>query len=1031
MTQSPYVRVLGRTVLLGRGPGTPVRSPLQLRLLAAIAVAGPAGLTPEQAEDAVWGDDPPRTARQSLHNLLHRLRGLLGEEAIVWDGRRYQRDFPTDLDDLLLAAHAARRALASGTPAVPLDPALGHTPVMEGQPLEDLGTLPGLERMRQQVAAAREDLARATLASLRQAGRHEDAERWLEARLEEDPGREDLWVALMETRERSGRRNEALATFHRARRHLRDRLGLEPGPELERVQRRLLVGTRTHEPAPGLTEEVTPAALVAVMQALRDGPVVLLAGEAGIGKSTTLAAAARGWEGGPVHLVRCEENPWTALGPAHQLMEALGVDRPVPGVPGSGPAPPGRHTRAVQQGIVAEDVARAIARALAATPGALVALDDVDLAGPTTRQILVEALVGAGCRVLLTARDRDRAAGTWTPDATVALTGLDAEEVTVLVARLTGTPAADVHHAGWVHGLTGGHPMLVTEVVRDLSQREPGWATAPAQPTLEEVTPRLRTLLGRRLDDLSTRTRRALDVVAVLGTAADPALVAWLTDPSRLDPAVAAGILRRTTGGEVSFTHDLLRRVAYEEVPEGRRRELHHAIGHRTPDVEARAEHLLRAVELDPPAAVAAAAAAAEVGLRRQAYAEAADLFARAAAVAATHDMPERAVQLELEAADAARLAGRPGHADPLLEAAEAAMEADNVALRRRATLATLALGEVVDVGPTQQRAMVLAKRSLAMEDDPAWRARIGATASLLYSINDQHETCRELFTTARDTMSDDDHVAVDVLPYAYMALSHVEDLPEREAAADRLGDAAEAVDDDIGRFEAGHLAFSCALMRGDGHRARAVHRRMTALTATVGDAGRRWSLAYQQAALTVLDGDLEAAERANEAALSVGQGVAPARALAAFSGQLLEIRRLQGRVGELAPVLDMLLADQPEIAGWRAAGAMAHADADQERARSLFDGLADRGFVELQRDFAWLAGIMSLGRAAARMGDADRARKVVPLLEPHAELVCWQGTCTYGPVAEVLADLHDVIGTPRPALRDRAEALHESLGPG
>ncbi len=1024
--QAPYVRILGRTVALGHATPTPVRSPLQARLLATLVIAGPSGLTPEQAEDAVWPADPPRTARQSLHNLLHRLRAMLGEDAVAWDGTRYTLRVATDLRDLLVAAETARSALAGRAVLAVLDAVQGVDLSTDTPPLVDLGDLPGLARVRRQVAAARDDLSRASLAALRQSGRTEDAERWLEARLAADPAREDLWVQLMEVLEQSGRRSDALTAYHRARQHLRERQGLEPGPALQQAQRRLLLGRRAREEDADGPVVLDRALVARLAAALAEGAVVLVSGEAGVGKSTLLGAVATSWTAGPCHLVACEDNPWTALGPAQDLLDRLGVTH------ASAAGRPTRVTRAVQQGVAREDAVRAIGRALGEVPGALVVLDDVDLAGPTTAAILVDGLRGAGCGVLLAARDRARAADRWAPAVDHVLDGLDGPAVADVVAGMTGRPTAEVVHARWVHELTGGHPMLVREVVRILDERDPGWVAQAEPPELGEVGPRLRTLLGERLDDLPSSTRRAVDVVAVMGLTADPAVLAWLTDPARLEPAVAAGILRRDPSGTVRFAHDLLRRVAYEEVPEGRRRELHHAVGQRLADVEGRAAHLLEAADLDPAAAIAAAAAAGEVALGRQAYAEAGSRFRQAADLAEGRGEARQVTQLRLEAADADRLAGRPGHADALLAAAEAALAHDHADLRRRATLAALALGEVVDRGPAQERAMALAARALEAEHDVGWQARIMATSSLLYSITDQHERCRELFLGAQDRMpAGDAQVACDALPYAYMSLSHVGDLARREAAAAALAEAAEVADDDIARFEAGHLAVSCALVRGDGPAARAAHARMVGLADTVGDAGRRWSLAYQQAALTVLDGDLEAAEAANQRAFEIGQGVAPARALAAFSGQLFEIRRLQGRLAELAPVLDHLVTDQPEIAGWQAAAALAHVEADPDRARALLDGLVATGLAGLPRDFAWLAGVMSLGRTAAALRAPEAARVLLGHLTPHEDLVCWQGTCTYGPAAEVMADLVEVIGEDPAPLRDRAAGLRAGLAAG
>jgi hypothetical protein len=141
--------------------------------------------------------------------------------------------------------------------------------------------------------------------------------------------------------------------------------------------------------------------------------------------------------------------------------------------------------------------------------------------------------------------------------------------------------------------------------------------------------------------------------------------------------------------------------------------------------------------------------------------------------------------------------------------------------------------------------------------------------------------------------------------------------------------------------------------------------------------------------------GRLDEAEALAGVALEIGSGVALSRAFGAYSGQVFELRRRQGRLDEVADLVLQLVRDQPEIPGWRAVGALALADSDPARSRELFDSLVDPAAVgsvrELPRDFAWLAGCLSLGRAAVALADPERAERVLPVLLPYAGLACWR----------------------------------------
>ena len=1008
------------------------------RLLAALVLAGEAGMSLARLEAAVWQGTPPRTARQSLHNHIHRLRSKLDGLHLVWDGDRYRLEPQpaTDAAAFQGAVQSARDLLAADDDAAALELLERATGLWRDLPYLDLDGDDAVvaERMRLQVLKETADDLRieALLALDRPAAAAGEAERLLAP----DPGREARWGLLLRALEADGRRGDALEAYHRARRALIDAHGVEPGPELQRLHLELLdvpVATGQDAGAPPIVGRDGDVAELLTL--LREAGRVWLTGEAGIGKTTLLALLADRWTAGRALVLDCGDNPWTALGPVEDLCDRLAVELRSLNLPTTvadmaPPATADTWMLASRPGPMVERTAHALAAALALRDGTLLVLDDVDRIGPTTRAILDAAIAAAPTvTVLAVSRDAEPFPN-WPADAPrVELGGLDESAVAELVHLMVGRDLEpDAAPGRWLHAFTAGHPMLVVEMVSELAGTGDVDLLTAAEPRSDAPVPRrLREALGRRLAALEPRARRALDAAAVMGPVLDPVVLRRVIDLAQLEPSVRAGILRRD-GTRLRFSHDLLQRVAADSIPKGRRLELHHAIGLTAASPQQRATHLLAAAELDPEAAILAATHAGDEALRAHAHADASSWYGQAATLAADRSgVPDgqgdlRVLGLRLEAADAARLAGQPGHAEPLLELAEALVGADHVELRRRAATAALQLGEAVDPGPAQRRAALLAERALRRETDLDWRARIGATASLLHSMAGAPDVCRRMFLDALAVMPDRDEVAIDVLPYAYMSLGHPDDLALRERCAGQLERAAARTGSAPAAFEAGHLAFSAATMRGDGARMRRAHAAMVALAPEVGDAGRRWQLAYQEASLAAIAGRHDEAEARAGEALQIGGGVAPVRALAAYSGQLLEIRRRQDRLAELTDVIEQLIASQPEVAAWAAAGARAHAATDPGRAGELFDAAAADDFAALPRDFAWLAGMLMLGEAAAVLEDPVRAARVLPHLEPYAALVCWQGTCSYGPVAEVLAPLARLLG------RDDEAAHHTTV---
>ncbi|OWY58955.1 hypothetical protein B7486_77180, partial [cyanobacterium TDX16] len=169
------------------------------------------------------------------------------------------------------------------------------------------------------------------------------------------------------------------------------------------------------------------------------------------------------------------------------------------------------------------------------------------------------------------------------------------------------------------------------------------------------------------------------------------------------------------------------------------------------------------------------------------------------------------------------------------------------------------------------------------------------------------------------------------------------------------------------------------------------------------------------------LRGDPELAERIAEEALAGAEAVFEQRAIAAYGVQVLAIRAAQGRLPELAPLLDQVLAEQPGLAAWHAARAwVAAAAGDDGRARHELDLIDGDGFAVLPRDFTWTASMHSVAMAAALVGDAERAAVALRLLSPCSGRLTWAGTSSFGPVDQALAEAAAAVG-------DAARSAHHA----
>jgi DNA-binding SARP family transcriptional activator len=679
-------RILGPLEAVANGRAVPLGGGKQRALLTLLLLHANETITTDRLIDELWGERPPATAAKTVQVHISRLRKALDDSSILLTR---EHGYTLAIDPEALDANRferllgeGSRELAAGRPDHAVPALTSALSLWRGAPLSGLAHEPFAQseigRLEELRLAALEQLIEAKLAL----GRHAEVVARLEALIAEHPYRERLRAQLMLALYRSDRQADALQAFQDARRTLVDELGIEPGQRLRKLEQAILAQDEALAlpvPPPAERPAPEPLALPATLQLAAGTPfvareaelarlrqlwargeraTVVLAGEAGIGKTRLAAEFARGVRGSVLY-GRCDEGlavpyqPFVqALRPvastmgAERMRSALGslmpeLARLLPDV--AEPAEPARADPEMERLALFEAVA-ALIEAVTRQRRALLVLDDLHWA-PAPTLLMLRHLVRSErrLRVVTLATYRDTELDPGDPLAqlladlrrdgsveAMPIGGLDERAVATLLDA-AGERALGERVAQRIATETGGNPLFIREVVAHLIESGRPEIVIPQE---------LRQVIDQRVARLSEAARRALRVAAVVGpTFSVPIVERVMSDApgviDALDEAASAGLLAEAGHGDYGFAHALVRQTIYDGLGTARRMRLHRQVGEALEasgdaPPEALAHHFAEAAK-DGQARKAAsyALAAGRSAVRRAGYDEAAAHYER------------------------------------------------------------------------------------------------------------------------------------------------------------------------------------------------------------------------------------------------------------------------------------------------------------------------------------------------------------------------------------------------------------------
>jgi DNA-binding CsgD family transcriptional regulator/tetratricopeptide (TPR) repeat protein len=811
--------------------------------------------------------------------------------------------------------------------------------------------------------------------------------------------------------------------------------------------------------------------------------VALVAGEAGSGKSRLIRelaqqAAGQGalvLYGGCDAVVRTPYRPFAealdqlvrTLAP-DELQGALGaaggelrrlvpdLEHRIPGLPSPMAGDPDTERHRLHTAV--GDVLSATSRE---RPVVLVIEDGHWADTPTLHLLRHLARTGADGRLLIVATFRDTEADVPAELADaladlrraddvvrLRLGGLSVDEVGEFVRRAAGAhDDAPRALADAMTELTHGNAFLLCELWRTLMDTgaiavEDG--TVRLVRALDDLaTPEgVREVVTQRVGRLGPATRDLLEVAAVAGPVFDLEVIQSATTRSAdslrspIEEAAASGMLEDVPGRGLAyrFTHELVRRAIYDRLSGLRRAELHLRVAvalEAQPAARLRSEdlahHYAAAIPLAPP--------------QRAVH------YHMLAAAAATASLAYDAAATHLQTAIDLGIDDERERAEAQLALGDAYYRGGASAASLEAFIATAAIARARDDGELLARAAIgfenacwrpalvdAGARELLEEavaalppDDSELRVRVAAGLARAYDFlgeADLSERTRgEAIAMAR-RLGDDQGLAIVFMRSYWSAVRSpmpgiVADLAEAARLATLVGDVEL-------RAEAAEWRVAGLIGLGDMDAARRELARVRELAVQVRQPFMLHVAEHYRSAIALADGRLEEADEAAQVSQEWSRLLTGRDASGVYGIQMFNIRREQGRLAGLAPVMRVLAREGDGM--WRPGYAALLADLGMhEEAREAVAAVRAEGLKPLRQ--LWVASIAYLADAATVLHDPALAAMLYPVLLPQAgaNVMIGHGVAVLGSADRYLGMLAAVLGDREAADGHFAAALEHN----
>jgi tetratricopeptide (TPR) repeat protein len=606
---------------------------------------------------------------------------------------------------------------------------------------------------------------------------------------------------------------------------------------------------------------------------------------------------------------------------------------------------------------------------------------------------------------------------------------------------------------------TEGNPFFMEEIVQSLFEQEAllrnGTVKLAKSLSSIQIPPTVQAVLASRIDRLPPAEKDLLNTLAVIGKEFPLGLVRQIAGKSddellRMLTALQAAefIYEQPAFPDVAyvFKHALSQQVAYGSALNERRKVLHERIARvleaQFPETVETQPELLAHHYTEAGLGARAIPYWQQSGkraLQRWANREAVDHLKKGLELlASVADSPER--DLSANEAERCSLLLFLGVAqfqagdflecrDSLLRAAELARSLGSTENLVRAALELVHMTQIVGLpAPETVGLLEEALQKLGPEDSPLKAQTLGGLARYLGVTGGRQQLmlyAPQALAMAR-RLGDPDLIAYALLGvfYTLMGPEHAE---PRLAIATEMLELATAANNTLVLFEGRWWRAYCLLELGD---TAAVDAEFAEFERWVEETKQPFYLsivAMFLAMRALMTGRFEDSEQLAQQAFAIGQQIQSETAAGLFGLQMFALRREQGHLKELEPIVRIFLQQHSAAAAWRPGLAVIYSELDlRADAAREFEILAQHDFADLPRDAVWMGTMTYLVDVCTFLRDRARADTLYRILSPFAgrNVVVSNSAACYGAVSRYLGALATVLERWDDAVRHFEDAL-------